>query len=157
MLMIGHVDSSNSVCWGTLLEMVPREAQRHAQCEALGVVVPTKTTCTEANLPNSLISKALLENRYHEGFYAAVAANISIRRALVTMVRIRENVIVNRAMVTNRMIMRSTKFRAMIDVIGRAEDIMVLMTSAMRSSLLSLYRIIELLPAASPGVSFCRG
>ena len=73
------------------------------------------------------------------------------------MVRIRENVIVNRAMATNRMIMRSMKFRAMIDAIGRAEDIMVLRTSAMRSTLLSLYRIIELLPAASPGVSFCRG
>ena len=60
----------------------------------------------------------------------------------------------NRAMATNRMIMRSMKFRAMIDAIGRAEDMMVLSTSAMRSSLLFLYRIIGLLPAASPGISF---
>ena len=72
------------------------------------------------------------------------------------MVRIKENVIVNRAIATNRMIMRSMKFRAMIDAIGRAEDMMVLSTSAMRSSLLFLYLIIGLLPAASPGVSFCR-
>ena len=69
--------------------------------------------------------------------------------------RIRENVIVNRAMATNRMIMRSMKFRAMIDAIGRAEDMIVLSTSAMRNSLLFLYRIIGLLPAASPGISFC--
>ena len=60
-------------------------------------------------------------------------------------------------MATNRMIMRSMKFRAMIDAIGRAEDIMVLSRSAMRSNLVSLYRIIGLLPAASPGVPFCRG
>lgn len=69
--------------------------------------------------------------------------------------RIRENVIVNRAMATNRMIMRSIKFKAMIDAIGRAEDMMVLSTSAIRSSLLFLYLIIGLLPAASPGISFC--
>ena len=59
-------------------------------------------------------------------------------------------------MPTNRMIMRSMKFRAMIDAIGRAEDMMVLSTSAMRSSLLFLYRIIGLLPAASPGISSCK-
>lgn len=63
----------------------------------------------------------------------------------------------NRAMATSRMIMRSMKFRAIIDAIGRAEDMMVLSTSAICSSLLFLYRIIGLLPAASPGVSFCRG
>ncbi len=74
----------------------------------------------------------------------------------MTIVRIKENVIVNRAIATNRRIMRSTKFRAMIDAIGRAEEMMVLSTSAMRSSLLFSYRIIRLLPAASPGISFCR-
>ena len=72
------------------------------------------------------------------------------------MVRIKENVIVNRAIATNRIITRSMKFRAIIDAIGRAEAMIVASTSAMRSSLLSLYLIIGLLPAASTGTSFCK-
>ena len=101
--------------------------------------MPTKMTCTEANLSETLVSKALLDNRCCRVIYAAVAANISTLRAFVTMVRIKENVIVNRAIATNRIITRSMKFRAIIDAIGRAEAMIVASTSAMRSSLLSLY------------------
>ena len=69
----------------------------------------------------------------------------------------REYVIVNRAMAISRIIMRSMKVRAVIDTTGNAKDMMMPSTSAMRSNLLLSYQIIELLPAASPGTSFCRG
>ena len=118
--------------------------------------MPTKMTCTEANLSNPLVSKKLQDNRCYWVVYAAVAAKISTLRAFVTIVRIKENDIVNRAIATNRIITRSMKFRAIIDTIGRAEAMIVASASAMRSSLLVLYLIMGLLPAASPGISFCR-
>ena len=71
--------------------------------------------------------------------YAAVAANTSTLRALVTRVRTREKVMVKSATTTRRMIMRSMKFKAIMEATGRAEDIMVLRMSAIRSALLSLY------------------
>lgn len=52
-------------------------------------------------------------------------------------VRIKENVIVNTAIVTRRMIIQLIKFSAMMAVIGRADETKVLMMSAINRILLS--------------------
>jgi hypothetical protein len=53
---------------------------------------------------------------------AAVAANTSTRRTSVMSVRTKENVIVNTAIVTRRMVILLMKYSAMIPVIGRADE-----------------------------------